>query len=215
MNVTICRSFNFDSLIEPITTVTYSTVASTQIADNRFSIIQNDVEPALVLKFTDSNSNPISFVPALNAPNYSLKCNMGFKTTLLNQMNLTTTQLISTYDPRFDTLCYISIDSERMLITGCHHNQVLNRSYLTVNRAVSPVQHYRNTMTRVVRSVPTVSFLDRSLGYVKVSWSSRDVSLIGLYELEVIFNRTVGGIRSKWTISPINVEIRQNYSLSA
>lgn len=213
MNITICRSFNFDELIEPITTVTYSTVASTQIADNRFSIVQNDIEPAMVLKFTDSNSIPINFSPSLNDPNFSLKCNMGFKTILLNQMNLTTTQLISTYDPRFDTLCYISVDSERMLITGYSHNQVLNRSYLTVKRALRPTQHYRNAITRVVRSNPTISFLDRSLGYVKISWSNRDISLIGLYELEVIFNRTVGGLKSKWTISPINVEIRQDYSL--
>jgi hypothetical protein len=213
MNITICRSFNLDTLIEPFTTITYSTAATTQISDNRFSIIQHDIEPAMILKFADSNNVPINFSSTTNAPNYILKCTMGFKTTLLNQINTTTTQLISTYDPRYDSLCTLSIDDEKIIVSSCRHNKVLNRTYLTVVRNLRSTQHYRNSIIRVVRSRPLIGFLDKNLGYIKIYWTDRDVALTGIYELEAVFDRHIGDSRSKWTISPINIEVREDYSL--
>ena len=214
MNIEICRSFNLDTIIETITSISYSTAANTEISDNRFSIIQNDVEPAMILRFTDSDSAPINFSATADTPNFSLSCRLGFKTTLLNQINTTTSRLTSTYDDRFDNLCNLSIDAEKLQVSGVSHNKILNQTYLTVRRSTLPKQHYRNSVIRVVRSSPSIGFIDKTLGIVKIYWARRDVAMIGVYEMELTFDRTSGGVRSKWTISPINIEVRQDYSLS-
>lgn len=215
MNIEICRSFNLDTLIEPITSITYSTAANTQISESRFSIIQNDVEPSMILRFSDVDSNPIDFSSTADSPNFELSCRLGFKTTLLNQLNSTTTRVTSTYDDRFDNLCDLSIDLEKIKISSFSHNKILNQSYLTVRRSLTPRQHYRNSIIRVVRSSPSIGFLDKTQGIIKIYWTKRDVSQMGVYELELTFDRMSGGVRSKWTVSPITIEVRQDYTLSS
>ena len=214
MNIEVCRSFNLDTVIETVTTVTYSTAINTAITDNRFTIVQNNIEPSMILRFSSSDGTPIDFSPSVATPRFLLSSVFGFKTTLLNQLNTTTNRLTCTFDDRFDTSCILSIDTERMLISRVSHNKVLNQTYLTVVRDIGPAQHYRNSVIRVIKSSPSIGFLDAITGIVKIYWTERETSQIGIYELEVTFDRTTGGVRSKWTVSPITMEIIQDYSLS-
>ena len=215
MYIEICQSFNFDMIVETVAVVTYYTAVNTRLAGNTFRMIQNNIEPSMVLKFTDGNGDPIDFSPAtVGASSYSLSSVFGFTTTLLNQVNMTTSLLTCTYDPRLDPLCTLAIDQESMKISSVSFNKILNQSYLTVKRNVSPSQHYRNSVIRVIKSHPSVKYLDASNGIIKVYWSKRETEQVGTYDLEVTFDKTSGGVRSKWTVSPLSVEIAQDYSLA-
>ena len=211
MNINISNSFNFDTIIESIASISYTTGDSTTLTSSQFSIVQNDLEPNLILDFTDSASEVINFASTANIPNYTILSTLGFNTTLQNQINKTTTQMTVTYDARLDTQCQIVIDSEQMQISNLSHNLVLGLTYLTVIRGSSPQIHYRNSIVGVIISNPTTTFLDATLGRIKVSWTARDTSMIGTYELKITFTRVSGGSTSKWTVTPISVNVRKKY----
>ena len=211
MNINISNSFNFDTIIESIASISYTTGDSTTLTSSQFSIVQNDLEPNLILDFTDSASEVINFASTANIPNYTILSTLGFNTTLQNQINKTTTQMTVTYDARLDTQCQIVIDSEQMQISNLSHNLVLGLTYLTVIRGSSPQIHYRNSIVGVIISNPTTTFLDATLGRIKVSWTARDTSMIGTYELKITFTRVSGGSTSKWTVTPISINVRKKY----
>lgn len=214
MKVSIYRSFNLDAVVEHITDVTYANTAASQVAETSFSIIQNNFEPSMILKFFDDSNNPIDFSPTASHVPFNITCSMGFRTTLLNQINTSISRLLSSYDSRFDTSCYLTIDQEKMKVIGVTENKILGRIYLTIKRLTQPAQqHYRDSAIRVIRSYPTVQFLDAENGIVKVLWTERDVQKIGDYELEINFSRQVSSQKSSWAITPIRVSILDDYQL--
>jgi hypothetical protein len=215
MKVSIYRSFNLDNVVEHITDVTYANTEASQIAESSFSIIQNNFEPSMILKFFDDSNNPIDFSPTSSHVAFTVVCSMGFKTTLLNQTNNTTNRILSSYDNRFDTNCYLAIDQEKMKVIGVTENKILGRVYLTVKRYAQPFQqHYRDSVIRVIRSYPTVQFLDAVNGVVKVFWNLRDVLKTGSYDLEIAFDRKIGNQQSKWSVTPIRISVLDDYQVT-
>lgn len=210
MNISINNSFNFDSLIEEVSSVSYTSGTSTVLGTD-FSIIQGDLEPNLILVFSDDNNSPINFSSTLNTPNYSIQCTMGFNLTLISQINKTTTQMTTSYDARLDSRCILNIDNEQIQITNINHNLVLGYSYLTVIRSSEPQVHYRNSTVGVISSYPNISFYDAVNGKIKITWSDQDTSKPGIYHLKLVFSRVSDGLTSKWTITPISIEVKPRY----
>lgn len=210
MNISINNSFNFDSLIEEVASISYSS-GTTVMLGSDFSIIQGDLEPSLILAFTDDNKNVLNFSSSLNTPNYSIQSSLGFNTFLVSQINKTTTQMTVSYDKRLDTQCLLIIDNEQFQITNITHNLVLGYSYLTVIRGSLPQTHYRGATVGVILSSPTVAFYDAINGKVKITWSSRDTMIPGIYSLNLTFSRVFNGSTSRWTIAPISIEVKSKY----
>lgn len=217
MIVRLYKSYMNGVALEQLTDINLdSSVISTDTGDD-FVLRYQDVEPKLVLQFivtsSDSTEVPISFAQ-VSSEDVQLSCSMCFTSTLIGQINSLSTQIISSYDPRFTNKSILSIDQEKVLVLSVSHNYPINQTYLTVQRSSSPATHYADTLIRVVRTNPSISLLDRSQGTVQINWLPADTDSPGLYYLEVTVTRGSGDSYLKWSLSPIRMRVDEDYNLS-
>ena len=208
MRINLKHSYNFGEVVETVSSILINDTTS---SSGHFYVVHNDLEPSLVLEFLTDSGPAISFLSSNDAPSYSLDCTLGFKVDLLNQMNKSTTKAIVSFDQRIDGKCKLVVDDEEMQITNVSHNNALGYSYLTVIRGSLPQVHYRNSKASITFSRPDASFLDAAHGLVRISWSTRDTSKVGVFDLKVNFSKSSGGVVSKWTVVPIEINVKPSY----
>lgn len=188
------------------------------IANNtdEFVLKYKDTEPRMVLQFLVAGSPddyPISLERVSNQ-DVELSCSMGFSTSLIGNINSLTDRITSTYDIRFDTKSIISIDNEQMQVIAVSHDYSQNKTYLKVQRLGPRTVHYMGAIIRVIKCSPAMSIYNRSLGMIKVDWSTSDTSHPGNYELEVTVTRGSGENYFKWSVIPIRVRVDPDYNLA-
>jgi hypothetical protein len=215
MLVKIYRSYLNDAVIEEVGKVSLTdvTVSSVSGVAQEFTLKYKDVEPRMILQLLDNGETPLDLTSPPQGRDFDLSCAMAFKSTLQNQINSNISSLASSYDPRFDTNCLLSIDSEVFYVTGVTHDHPSNLSYLKVERKGNTAPHYVGATIRVVRSTPSISIFDYKTGKIKITWQQTDTNMPGTYDLEITLSRVEGASLVRWSIYPISVTVQEDYDL--
>jgi hypothetical protein len=205
------------TVLETLTDLSLDTSDTVIYARDEFTLKYMDIEPKLIVQYLVINNSIESPVALNNTSNEEiiLACSMGYKSTLMGQINSLTDRVISSYDPRFTNESKISIDGERMYVLEVSHDFPNGLTYLKVERpSENPMSHYTDTPIRTVRTDPLIEMYNRAQGMIKVNWAVEDTNSPGLYELEVTISRGEGLSYLKWSTLPIRVRVDEDYNLS-
>ena len=212
----IYKSYLLNTILEFFTDINIS--SSADGGGDGFVLKYKDVEPKLIIKLLildnslEEKEIPISFQPVSNQE-FEFFCSMGYKTTLIGQVNSTINKIPSSFDLRLNDTSIISIDNEKMLIQEVSHDPSLGLSYLKVQRGSNKTSHYNNSNIRVIRTNPDISVFSSVQGMLKIDWKPTDTDAPGSYILEITVKRGIGSSYLKWTVLPISILIQQDYDL--
>ena len=211
----VYKSYFLNTILEHLNDINISD-SSIEGGGDDFVLKYKDVEPKLIVKFLIIEPGPVeiplSFQPVSNQE-FEFSCSMGYKTTLIGQVNSVINKIPSSFDLRLNNTSTISIDEEKMYVQEVLHNPSIGLSYLKVQRGSNKVPHYNNAEIRVIRTNPDISVFSSVQGMLKIDWKPTDTDAVGSYSLEVTIKRGTGSSYLKWTVLLPSILIQSDYDL--